>query len=127
MNFRIVSSCVALAVLAWTSAACSALDRSAGVAAGKTIRYQVGFLNSADSSANTALSITYSTPDGMQQQQDVGLPWTAVVAAAAGFTPSVSVQFNGFGSIECRIVADNVVIEERTSQQEPYPKVECSA
>ena len=96
---------------------------------GKTIRYQVEYYDAPeDAQANSALSIEYSSTEGRQQQSDVGLPWTKVVGTAeSGFTASVKAQFDGYGTIACRIVADGKVIEQQWSPTEPYPTVECSA
>jgi hypothetical protein len=96
---------------------------------GKTIRYQVEYYGSSvDSLSHSALAITYSTSEGEQEQRNVSLPWTKSIGPATrGFTPSVKAQFNGLGTIICRIVADSDVIVTQTSREDPYAKVACSA
>lgn len=95
---------------------------------GKTIRYQVEYTNSPEAGLDQdALSITYSTNDGQQGQKAVTLPWTKSIGTAKpGFKASVKAQFDGYGTIACRIVADGKVIQNRVSAEEPYPVVECS-
>lgn len=97
--------------------------------AGKPIRYQVEYQASAlDRLSQGALSITYTTNDGPQEQTDIVLPWMKVVGTLrSGMKPSVKAQFNGYGTIICRIFADNRLIVERTSPEDPYPVVECTA
>lgn len=74
------------------------------------------------------MTLGYSTHDGQQELRNVELPWTlAVGAAGAGFTPSVKAQFYGFGSITCRILAGDKVIQQQTSSEDTYPTVECKA
>lgn len=119
---------VLLAALAVPVAGCDAL-LSADIIAGKTIRYQVEYSGpSQDAGSDRALFVEYSTSDGPQRQTDVELPWTKVVGVAPrGFEASVKVQYDGFGDIACRIVADSTVIAEQTIIQQPYPVVECAA
>ena len=109
-----------------TLAACGAGGSDADIT-GKTIRYQVEYSGSPlTGRAHQALVVSYSTKDGPAEQRNVGLPWTTVVGTASpGFTASVKAQFYGYGTIVCRIVADNKLIQEHTSTQEPYPTVEC--
>jgi hypothetical protein len=116
----------ALVVLVATTAGCGTAEPGGDIT-GKTIRYEVEYLGaSEDALSHTALNISYSTSDGQQEQAEVSLPWTTVVGTAErGFTASVSAQFNGFGTIMCRIVADDTVIEQRSSTQDAYPVVEC--
>lgn len=101
---------------------------SAGLT-GKTIRYQVEYYSSAlDSQSHSALTIVSSTNEGEEQQRNVSLPWTKAIGPAnRGLTASVKAQFDGFGTISCRIVADGEVVVTQTSAQQPYPTVECSA
>ena len=89
--------------------------------AGKIIRYEVGFISSPeDLLSHTAVSINYSTNDGQQEQRNVGLPWTKSVGTAApGFTAAVKGQCCGFGTIECRILADGKVIGQHNSTEDP--------
>jgi hypothetical protein len=118
---------LALAVaLAASVASCDALRD--GDITGQTIRYQVEYNPSAqDLVHHSALSISYSTSEGQREQKNVSLPWTRVVGTAQpGFKASVTAQFSGFGTIACRILADNKVIQSRTSAEEPYSIVECS-
>ena len=95
--------------------------------AGKIIRYQVEFHGSpATGTATRALFISYATEDGPREQQDVGLPWTTVVSPTSSrFTASVKAQFYGFGTIVCRILADDSLVDMQTSMEEPYPTVAC--
>jgi hypothetical protein len=119
-----------LAVLALTEAVAGCGDfRDAAAITGKTIRYQVEYFGSAvDAQSHSALTITYSTNEGEQQQRNVSLPWTKSIGPAGrGFTASVKAQFNGFGTISCRIVADSEVIVTQTSSLDPYAEVACSA
>lgn len=97
--------------------------------AGKTIRYQVEYVSSPLSQlSNTAVSISYSTNDGRQEQRMVALPWTKVVGPAeAGLKPTVQAQFYGFGTISCRILADDKLVMEKVSQEGPYSVAECAA
>lgn len=97
--------------------------------AGKPIRYQVDYQASAlDRLSRGALSITYTTNDGPREQSDIELPWMKVVGTLrSGMKPSVKAQFNGYGTIVCRIFADNRLIVELTSPEDPYPVVECTA
>lgn len=117
-----------MATLAATLASCGVFRGSDDIT-GKTIRYQVEYINSPqDALSKDALAISYSTNDGQQEQKNVRLPWTKVVGPAKpGFKASVRAQFNGFGTIICRIVADGAVIEEMVSNEDPYAVVECSA
>ena len=97
---------------------------------GKSIRYQVEYQGSPlDRLSPSALSITYTTNDGLQEQAGIQLPWTEVIGTAGPqLRPSVKAQFDGYGSITCRIFADNKPIVERKSPPaEPYPAVECTA
>lgn len=97
---------------------------------GKSIRYQVEYQESPlDRLSHTALSITYTTNDGPQEQKAVPLPWTIVIGTAGPrLRPSVTAQFDGYGSITCRVFADNKLIVERISPStDPYPAVECTA
>jgi len=112
--------------LAASVASCDALR--GGDITGKTIRYQVEYNPSAqDLVHHNALSISYSTSEGQREQKNVSLPWTRVVGTAQpGFKASVTAQFSGFGTIACRILANNKVIQSRTSAEEPYSTVECS-
>ena len=114
--------------LLFSTGGCGFMHRDAGIA-DKIIRYEVGFISSPDDRlSHSALSISYSTNDGQQEQTNVALPWTKGVGAARpGFTAKVRAQFDGFGTIECRIVADGKVIDERVSAGDPYPVVECSS
>lgn len=118
---------ILVATLTATVTGCGAL-RGNDIA-GKTIRYQVEYSGSPqDALSNRALVIDYTTTDGRQEQRSIVLPWTKVVGVAGrGFKPSVKAQFEGFGTIACRIVADSRVIAEQTSSEEPYPTVECAA
>ena len=113
--------------LAASVASCGALRPGEDIT-GKVIRYQVEYTNSPeDLSDHDALSISYSTNDGQQEQTKVSLPWTKVVGSAKpGFKASVKAQFSGFGTIACRIIADNKVIQSRMSAEAPYSEVECS-
>jgi hypothetical protein len=114
-------------VLAASVASCGALRPNDDIT-GKKIRYQVEYTNSPeDLSAHGALRISYSTNDGQQEQKNASLPWTKVVGSAKpGFKATVKAQFGGFGTISCRILADDKVIQSRTSTEQPYPEVECS-
>jgi len=117
-------------VLALTEALAGCGDfRDSTAITGKTIRYQVEYFGSSvDTMSHSALTITYSTDEGEQQQKNVSLPWTKSIGPAGrGFTASVKAQFNGFGTISCRIVADSEVIVTQTSSLDPYAAVECSA
>lgn len=113
--------------LVTTLAGCGVLRDDHAV--GKTIRYHVEYSGSAqDALSNSALVIDYMTTEGRQEQKNIVLPWTKEVKGAGrGFKPSVKAQFNGFGTIACRIVADGHFIVEQTSTEEPYPVVECAA
>lgn len=114
-----------MAVIIASVGGCGVLHRTAGIAgiAGKIIRYEVGFISSPeDLLSHRAVSINYSTNDGQQEQRNVGLPWTKSVGTAApGFTAAVKGQCCGFGTIECRILADGKVIDQHTSTEDPYP------
>lgn len=127
---RLVKPVLATVVVAFgtTVAACGGTGGDDGIA-GKTIRYQVEYYGSPQTgTAHRAVTISYATDDGRQEQHDVGLPWdTAVGPASSRFTPSVKAQFYGFGTIICRILADDNVIQEKTSMEEPYPTVECQS
>lgn len=118
---------VALTALAVLVAGCNPVRPDQGIT-GKTIRYQVEFFGSpVDRLSHTALNITYATSDGAETQKNVSLPWTKVIGPAGrGFTASVKAQFNGFGIIVCRIVADSKVVVKKASPQEPYAEVACS-
>jgi hypothetical protein len=96
---------------------------------GKSIRYEVEYYGSPQTGlANRAVIISYAAPDeGVQEQRNVQLPWTKDVGGApAGFTASVKARFYGFGTIVCRILADDELIVHETSMEEPYPQVECA-
>jgi hypothetical protein len=94
---------------------------------GRSIRYQVEYSGSPQTGlANRAVIISYATGEGLKEQHNVALPWTlAVGTAPAGFSASVTAQFYGFGTVVCRILADNELIVSVTSKDEPYPTVEC--
>ena len=96
---------------------------------GKTIRYQVEYVSSPLSQlADRAVTISYSTNEGKQEERMVVLPWTKVVGPAkAGFKPTVRAQFLGFGTITCRILADDKLVTQKLSGQDPYAVAECSA
>lgn len=127
---RLVKPVVSTLVVAFgaTLSACGSSGGGDGIA-GKTIRYQVEYYGSPQTgTAHRAVTISYAANDGRQEQHDVGLPWdTAVGPASSKFTPSVKAQFYGFGTIICRILADDNVIQEKASTEEPYPTVECQA
>jgi hypothetical protein len=95
---------------------------------GKSIRYQVEYSGSPQTGiTHRAISIVYATNEGLLEQDNVGLPWTKVVGSASpGFNASVKAQFYGFGTIICRILADDKLIQNKSSGEEPYPSVECS-
>lgn len=118
----------AVATLAAAVAGCGGVSGSHGIA-GKSIRYQVEYVGSPQTGlAHRAVLISYATNDGIQEQRNVGLPWTTVVTPAGPkLTASVQAQFYGFGTIICRILADDKLIQQHTSPEEPYPKVECKA
>lgn len=121
--------------LALTAAALAAMTATGCAIAGqhnvsgKSIRYQVEYQASAlDRLSHGALSITYTTNDGPQEQKDIQLPWTKDIGTAGPrLRPSVKAQFDGYGTIICRIFADNRLIVERTSPEDPYPVMECTA
>ena len=130
---RTVDSCFSLAL---TAAALAAMTATGCALAGqhnvvgKSIRYQVEYQGSPlDRMSHSALSVTYTTNDGLQEQTGIQLPWTEVTGTAGPrLRPSVKAQFDGYGSITCRIFADNKLIVERKSPPEiPYPAVECTA
>ncbi len=111
---------------------CGSDGGSAGAGAGaggKSIRYQVDYFGSPQTGpANRAMTISYATKDGTTELQNVPLPWATIVdAPGAGFTASVKAQFYGFGTISCRIMVDDQLIQQYTSREDPYPKVECTA
>jgi hypothetical protein len=97
--------------------------------AGKTIRYQVEYFGSPQTGqAHRAVTISYTSHEGRQEKHLIALPWTTVVGTAhSGFTPAVKAQFYGFGTIICRILADDELIQQEMSAEEPYPTVECQA
>ena len=106
---------------------CGRLGHSNADTAGTTIRYQVEYDSTAvGRPSQRALIISYATKDGEQQQTDVGLPWTKVVSAGAGFTAMVRAQYAGSGLISCRVVADGKVIDQQISVG-PYAVVECAS
>ena len=117
-----------LAATAALAAGCGDGGGSADIA-GKSIRYQVEFYGSPQTGiAHRAVTISYSTSEGLQEQHNVGLPWTTTVGTAGRkFTPSVTAQFYGFGTIVCRILADDALVTTSASQEAPYPTVECKA
>jgi len=94
---------------------------------GKSIRYQVEYSGSPHTGlANRAVIISYSTGEGTKEQHNVGLPWTVAVGTAPpGFSASVKAQFYGYGTVVCRILADDKLVVDATSTEEPYPTVEC--
>jgi hypothetical protein len=97
--------------------------------AGQSIRYEISYSAYPPSGLlRRAISLSYSTNDGQQDQRDVPLPWNTVVdTARAGFVPSITAQFSGYGSITCRILAGDKVIQLNTSPEGTYPAVECEA
>lgn len=109
--------------------ACSGAYSGNHNVAGKTIRYQVEYISSPVSQlANRAVTISYSTNEGKQEERMVVLPWTTVVGPVkAGFKPTIRAQFLGFGVISCRILADDKLVNQTVSQQDPYAVAECSA
>lgn len=115
-------------IVAATLAGCAGSGGADGIS-GKSIRYEVGYFGSPQTgSSDRALFISYSTNDGLQEQRNVGLPWAVVSGTAgSGFKASVKAQFYGFGTIICRITADDRLVQERTSAEGPYPTVECQA
>ena len=116
--------CVLLAV-ALVPAGCG--HRGDNSITGKSIRYQVEYSGSPQTGlANRAVIISYSTGEGLKEQHNVALPWTVAVGTApAGFSASVKAQFYGYGTVVCRIVADDKLIVSVRSREEPYPTVEC--
>jgi hypothetical protein len=116
--------CVLLAV-ALVPAGCG--HRGDNSITGKSIRYQVEYSGSPQTElANRAVTISYSTGEGLKEQHNVALPWTVAVGTApAGFSASVTAQFYGYGTVVCRIVADDKLIVSVRSREEPYPTVEC--
>jgi hypothetical protein len=117
--------CVLLAV-ALAPAGCGHVGVDNAVT-GKSIRYQVEYFGSPQTGlANRAVIISYSTTEGIKEQHNVGLPWTfAVGTVPAGFSASVKAQFYGYGTVVCRILADDELVVNATSREEPYPTVEC--
>jgi hypothetical protein len=121
-----VALCVLLVAAGNAVGGCGRFGHSADTA-GTTIRYQVEYDSTAvGRPSQRALSISYATKDGEQQQMDVGLPWTKVVRADAGFTAAVKAQYAGSGLIACRVVADGKVIDQQISVG-PYAVVECAS
>ena len=130
-NATVKGNRLALCILLVASGAavggCGRLGHSNADIAGKTIRYQVEYDSTAvGRPSQRALSISYATNDGEQQQTDVGLPWTKSVSADAGFTAMVKAQYAGSGLIACRVVADGKVIDQQIAVG-PYAVVECSS
>jgi len=122
-----VALCVLLVTVGSAVGGCGRLGHGNADIAGKTIRYQVEYDSTATGRpSQRALSISYATSDGEQQQTDVGLPWTKVVSVGAGFTAMVRAQYAGSGLIACRVVADGKVIDQQISVG-PYAVVECSS
>ena len=117
--------CVLLAV-ALPLAGCGHVGGDISIV-GKSIRYEVEYFGSPQTGlANRAVIITYATSEGLKEQRNAGLPWTAAVGTApAGFSASVTAQFYGFGTVVCRILADDELIVSVRSMEEPYPTVEC--
>lgn len=97
--------------------------------AGQSIRYEISYSVYPPSRlTRRATTLSYTTNDGLQERRDVPLPWNAVVdTARAGFVPSVKAQFHGYGSITCRILSGDRVIQMLTSPEDTYPTVECKA
>lgn len=121
-----VALCVLLVAVGSAVGGCGRFGHSADTA-GTTIRYQVEYdSTAAGRPSQRALRISYATKDGEQQQADVGLPWTKVVSAGAGFTAMVRAQYAGSGLISCRVVADGKVIDQQISVG-PYAVVECAS
>jgi Mycobacterium membrane protein len=122
-----VALCVLLVAVGSAVGGCGRLGHSNSDIAGVTIRYQVEYDSTAiGHPSQRALSISYATSDGEKQQTDVGLPWTKVVSAGAGFAAVVRAQYAGSGLIGCRVVADGKVIDQQISVG-PYAVVECSS
>jgi hypothetical protein len=121
-----VAPCVLLVAVGSAVNGCGRPHGNADIA-GTTIRYQVEYDSTAvGRPSQRALSISYATDDGEQEQTDVGLPWTKVVSAGAGFTAVVRAQYAGSGLIACRVVADGKVIDQQMSVG-PYAVVECAS
>ena len=122
-----VAVCVLLMVAGSAVGGCGRFGHSNADNAGRTIRYQVEYDSTAvGHPSRRALSISFATNDGEQQQTDVGLPWTKVVSAGPGFTAMVRAQYAGSGLIACRVVADGKVIEQQIAVG-PYAVVECAS
>ena len=95
--------------------------------AGQSIRYEISYSAYPQSRlVRRAISLSYATNDGQQDQRDVPLPWNAMVdTPRAGVVPSVQAQFYGYGTITCRILAGDRLIQLSTSPEGTYPTVEC--
>ena len=127
MNGNRVAVCVLLVAVGSAIGGCGRLGHGNADSAATTIRYQVEYDSTAvGHPSRRALSISYATNDGEQHQTDVGLPWTKVVSAGAGFTGMVRAQYAGSGLIACRVVADGKVIDQQIAVG-PYAVVECSS
>jgi hypothetical protein len=127
VNGNRIALCALLVAVGIAVGGCGRLGHSDSDIAATTIRYQVEYDSTATGRpSQRALSISYATNDGEQEQTDVGLPWTKVVNAGAGFTGMVRAQYAGSGLIACRIVADGKVIEQQVSVG-PYAVVECTS
>ena len=88
--------------------------------AGKTARYEVS------GSASVANNVTYEINNGMQQNNNVVLPWSKEFTIGKGFQPLVvNAQNAGGGSISCRILVDGGVVSDHTSTGQ-YAVVSCS-
>ncbi len=118
-----------LVLLALTAAAsgCDVFRNDADVA-GKTIGYQLEYYTMPGNALSRyALSISFATNDGPEQQKGVLLPWSKDIGAAQpGFTPSLKAQFNGYGTLVCRILADGEVVASAISAEDAYAVVECA-
>lgn len=122
-----VALCVLLVATGSAVGGCGRLGHSNADIAGTTIRYQVEYDSTAvGRPSQRALSISYATNDGEQEQMDVGLPWTRLVRAGAGFTAVVRARYAGSGLIACRVVADGKMIDQQMSVG-PYTVVECAS
>ncbi len=130
-NFTRLLKAVLTTVVVTSAAALAGCEIDVGGdgIAGKTIRYQIEYFGSPQTGqAYRAITISYASNEGRQEKHLVALPWTTVVGTAhSGFTPAVKAQFYGFGTIICRILADDELIQQEMSAEEPYPTVECQA
>lgn len=122
MNPTRLLRCAAVVAAAALVGGCGAFNNDTE---GETIRYEVTTDTTSPKLVSTrALSISYATTQGRQEQTDVGLPWTKKTIGGRGFRASVTAQYAGAGTIACRIVVGRKVIAEQTAVG-PYPEVEC--